>query len=153
MKLYAILYTAIAIAIVASTTTAAPLDQSDRSGSDVLTTADANTCRINGIPWGDDVDTAVTQMQKACTDWFVGKYIKGTNGAYKWVCAKLNDEGAKKHMLLGLHYIGKDESREIGQDECESGFSKEIKGCPGGGSRSYWNWQYSADTRTGGCNR
>lgn len=37
-------------------------------------------------------------MQKACTDWFVGKYIKGTNGDYRWVCAVLNDEGAKKHI-------------------------------------------------------
>ncbi|KAK7726258.1 hypothetical protein SLS53_009523 [Cytospora paraplurivora] len=117
MKLYAILFTA--IAIVAAITSAAPLDQSDSSSSDVFTTADEMTCRINGIPW-------------VMTDWFVGKYIKGTNGDYKWVCAMLNDEGAKKHMLLGLHYIGKDESREIGQDECESGFTKEIKGYPRG---------------------
>lgn len=63
MKLYAILFTA--ITIVTSITGAATLDRSDSNpGSDLSQANEKRTCRINDLPWGDDVDTAITKCRK-----------------------------------------------------------------------------------------
>lgn len=142
MHLLAIVFIAIAVAV--SFTKAAPSHQPDSSTSGFFSTIEKRNCYINGVNWADDIETANSVMQGLCMGVFSRTYIKGTISSSQWACRNISPPGGdhKKHMILYLDYIGSDESREIAYDECVSGFSKEINGCPRGGARSYWNWKY-----------